>query len=127
MEIGFRGGALPKSQQTQKSPKWKPEPLKSPPGFQNDKKIITFASQHIENPIAETIQKCKNYQIMKPTKRHGGGIARSALNNKQIRLLIHVVIKSFLDCYWIAWIANHLLDLSPTGCAPAAQALTGLV
>ena len=30
--------------------------------------------------------------------------------NIQIRLLINIVIKSLLDCYWIAWIANHLLS-----------------
>ncbi len=35
--------------------------------------------------------------------------------NIQIGLSIDIVIKSLLDCYWIAWIANHLLDLLPIG------------
>jgi hypothetical protein len=41
--------------------------------------MTTFASQNLESSIAKTIQKSKNSQKMKQTKRHGGGIARSAL------------------------------------------------
>ena len=32
-KVGFRRGTLPKSQQTQKSSKWGPEPPKSAPGL----------------------------------------------------------------------------------------------
>ena len=81
MEVRFRRGTFPKSQQTQKSSKWGPEPPKGAPGLPKLLKITTFASQNRENSIAKMIQKYKQSQKMKPTKRHGGGIARSALDN----------------------------------------------
>ena len=76
----FRGGTLPKSQQTQKSSKWGSGLPKGAPGLPKSPKMMTFASQNLENPIAKMIHKCNNYPKMKPTKRHGGGIARSALD-----------------------------------------------
>ena len=45
--------------------------------------MTTFASQNLENSIAKTIKKSKKSQKIKPTKRHGGGIASSALDNNK--------------------------------------------
>ena len=84
MEVGFRRGTFPKSQQTQKSSKWGPEPPKGGPGLPKLPKMITFASHNLENSIAKMIKNSKTSQKMKPTKRHGGGIARSALDNNII-------------------------------------------
>ena len=59
MEGLIRGGTLPKSQQTQKSSKWGPEPLKGAPGLPKLPKMMTFTSQNLEN------SHCKNEPKMK--------------------------------------------------------------
>ena len=60
MGILFRGGTLPKSQQTQKSSKWGSGLLKGAPRVPKSRKIIHLSSQNLENPIAELLCKCNN-------------------------------------------------------------------